>query len=87
MFRPTIGLTLLLFFLAMVFSGMGYWQLQRKAEKENLFEQYKNAPLMDLSEAASNGSTAFFDPAVRIVPSSGRPPSMINLSMSSRPSS
>ena len=55
MFRPRIGLTLLLFFLALVFSGMGYWQLQRKAEKENLFEQYKNAPLMDLSEAGSSG--------------------------------
>ena len=55
MFRPKIGLTLLLFFLTLVFSGMGYWQLQRKAEKENLFELYNNAPLMDLSEAASDG--------------------------------
>ena len=56
MFRPKIGLTLLLFFLALVFSGLGYWQLQRKAEKENLFDQYENAPLMDLSAAASEGN-------------------------------
>lgn len=55
MFRPKIGLTLLLFFLALVFSGMGYWQSQRKAEKENLFDQYENAPLIDLSAAASEG--------------------------------
>lgn len=55
MFRPKPGLTLMLFFLALVFSGMGYWQLQRKAEKEILFEQYENAPLMDLGSAITSG--------------------------------
>ncbi|MEE4217266.1 MAG: SURF1 family protein [Xanthomonadales bacterium] len=74
MFRPKLGLTLLLFFLAAVFCALGYWQLQRKAEKEILFDQYENAPLMDLSAAASDGKRfaqvegyGRFDPARHIL--------------------
>lgn len=55
MFRPTIGLTLSLSVLTLLFSGLGYWQLQRKSEKEDLFEQFENAPVMEISQAAVKG--------------------------------
>jgi cytochrome oxidase assembly protein ShyY1 len=50
-FRPSIKLTLVLFVLAFVFLRLGIWQTDRKAEKEMLFEQFKNAPVLGLEEA------------------------------------
>lgn len=50
-FRTSIGLTLLLFTLALVFARLGFWQLDRKAEKEALFELYDNAPVLQLEVA------------------------------------
>lgn len=55
MFRPGVGLTVLLFFLASVFGALGYWQLQRKAEKEILFEQFENAPVSSIGRALDQG--------------------------------
>ena len=55
MFRPGAGLTVLLFLLAAVFAALGNWQLQRKAEKEVLFEQFENAPVMAIGEALDRG--------------------------------
>jgi len=50
-FKPSIKLTLVLFALALVFMRLGWWQIERKAEKEMLFEQFENAPVLSLSEA------------------------------------
>lgn len=50
-FRTTFGLTLLLFLLAVLFAGLGSWQLQRMAEKTRLFEQFEAAPALTLAEA------------------------------------
>lgn len=49
-FRTSVKLTILLFTLAAVFAGMGYWQMQRKAEKEAMFERFSNAPELDVAE-------------------------------------
>lgn len=55
MFRPGTALTVLLALLALAFSGMGYWQLQRKAEKEALFEQFESAPVLGIGQALEQG--------------------------------
>lgn len=49
-FRTSVKLTVLLFTLAAIFAGMGYWQLQRKAEKEAMFERFSQAPERDVAE-------------------------------------
>lgn len=50
-FRTSVKLTLLLAALALVFSALGRWQLERRAEKQDLFERFQNAPLIGLEEA------------------------------------
>jgi surfeit locus 1 family protein len=50
-FRTTVGLTALLFLLAALFARLGFWQLQRMAEKEDLFERFENAPALSLADA------------------------------------
>lgn len=55
MFRPRLGSTLALSLLALVFSGLGYWQLERKAEKQLLFDGFENAPVMELGRAVREG--------------------------------
>ena len=55
MFKPTLALTLLLFVLAALFASLGYWQLQRKAEKAALFDQFENAPALDIARAVAEG--------------------------------
>lgn len=55
MFKPTIALTILLFLLAALFASLGYWQLQRKAEKAALFEQFEDAPALDVTAAIDQG--------------------------------
>jgi len=39
-FRTSIKLTLLLLALALLFARLGWWQLERKTEKQLLFEQF-----------------------------------------------
>ena len=54
-FRPSITQTLILVTLAAVFFRLGMWQLERKAEKELLFERFETAPSMGLTEALADG--------------------------------
>lgn len=54
-FRPSLLLTVMLLALALVFARLGHWQLQRKAEKTELFNQFDNAPAMGISEALAEG--------------------------------
>jgi surfeit locus 1 family protein len=50
-FRPSIGLSLVLLVLGLVFLRLGLWQLDRKAEKEALFERFESAPELGLGQA------------------------------------
>lgn len=50
-FRPSIKLTLILALLAALFLRLGLWQWDRKAEKEALFESFRNAPEMSIDQA------------------------------------
>ena len=50
-FRTSIKLTILLLALALIFGRLGFWQLQRKAEKQAMFDQFLNAPVMSVEEA------------------------------------
>lgn len=54
-FRPSIMQTLILVTLAAAFLRLGLWQLDRKAEKEVLFERFATAPAMGLAEAVEDG--------------------------------
>jgi len=54
-FRTSFRLTLLLFVLALIFGRMGFWQLERKSEKEELFEQFENAPFLPVGQAMIDG--------------------------------
>jgi surfeit locus 1 family protein len=51
MFKPSISSTIFLFALAALFAGLGNWQLQRKAEKEALFDQFESAPKLEITQA------------------------------------
>ena len=51
MFKPSVPSTIFLFALAALFAGLGNWQLERKAEKEALFEQFDNAPALGIGRA------------------------------------
>lgn len=50
-FRPSFALSLTLITLAAVFLRLGLWQLERKAEKIDLFQRFDNAPSMRIEEA------------------------------------
>lgn len=50
-FRPSIKLTLTLGVLAVLFLRLGFWQLDRKAEKEKLFERFRDAPELGIEQA------------------------------------
>jgi len=50
-FRTSLKLAAPLFILALVFGGLGLWQLERKAEKENLFQRFEEAPELTLEQA------------------------------------
>lgn len=54
-FRPSLLLTVALLGLALVFARLGYWQLERKAEKTELFELFENAPSLGILEAVESG--------------------------------
>jgi len=50
-FRPSIKLTLVLLVLGLIFARLGLWQLERKADKEALFRQFEEAPVLGLPDA------------------------------------
>ncbi|MGD2127954.1 MAG: SURF1 family protein [Lysobacterales bacterium] len=54
-FKPSIKLTVLMFALALIFVRLGYWQLQRKAEKTELFRRFAEAPTMNVEAAMAAG--------------------------------
>lgn len=51
LFRPSITLTLTLVILATLFARLGAWQLERKQEKEELFDLFENAPTLSATQA------------------------------------
>jgi surfeit locus 1 family protein len=50
-FRTSLKLAAPLFILALLFGGLGLWQLERKAEKVTLFQRFENAPELTLEHA------------------------------------
>jgi len=50
-FKPSIKLTLVLLVLALVFLRLGWWQMERKSEKQQLFNRFNDAPVMPLRQA------------------------------------
>lgn len=42
--------------LALVFARLGYWQVQRKAEKTELFRRFAEAPVLELEDAIGQGA-------------------------------
>jgi len=54
-FRTSIKLTLVLLALALLFARLGWWQLERKTEKQLLFEQFGNGPLLSIEQALERG--------------------------------
>jgi surfeit locus 1 family protein len=54
-FRPSIQLSLILITLAAVFLRLAIWQLDRKAEKTELFERFATAPSLGIEAALSGG--------------------------------
>ena len=55
-FKPSIKLTLLLLALMLGFLRLGWWQTERKAEKEQLFVQFDNAPVLGMEQALEQGA-------------------------------
>ena len=53
-FRPSFTLSLILIMLASLFLWLGMWQLDRKAEKELLFERFATAPTLGLEQALAD---------------------------------
>lgn len=56
-FRPSLGLSVVLLALGLVFLRLGLWQLDRKAEKEALFERFESAPELLLADALDRDET------------------------------
>ena len=56
-FRTSIKLTLVLLTLTLLFARLGWWQLERKTEKQLLFEQFGNGPLLSIEQALERGET------------------------------
>lgn len=54
-FRPSFSLSLILITLCALFLRLGLWQLERKAEKEILFERFATAPTLGLGQALADG--------------------------------
>jgi len=50
-FKPSLGLTTTLLIISMLFARLGFWQLDRQLEKQQLFDQFENAPLMPIEQA------------------------------------
>ncbi len=54
-FRTSIKLTVALLAVALLFARLGWWQLERKAEKQLLFEQFRNGPVLSIEQALERG--------------------------------
>jgi surfeit locus 1 family protein len=54
-FRTSFKLTLVLLALALLFARLGWWQLERKTEKQLLFDQFNNAPVLNIAQALDLG--------------------------------
>ena len=54
-FKPTLGLSVSLIAIAVVFACLGQWQLERKDQKQNLFDQFNNAPMLSIEQALQQG--------------------------------
>jgi surfeit locus 1 family protein len=50
-FRPSPGLSLALLVLCLVFARLGWWQLDRGAAKQRLFDEFAQAPMMTIEQA------------------------------------
>jgi surfeit locus 1 family protein len=50
-FKPSLGLTIALFAIGLLFAWLGNWQLDRQQEKQLLFDQFEQAPLMSIEQA------------------------------------
>jgi len=50
-FRPSLQLTVILTTLAVLFLRLGLWQLDRRAEKADLFLRFEQAPSLSIEEA------------------------------------
>jgi surfeit locus 1 family protein len=55
-FMPSIKLTLVLLVLALIFARLGWWQTERKSEKQLLFDQFRDAPVLGIEDALSQGA-------------------------------
>jgi len=54
-FRPSFTLSLILITLAALFLRLGVWQLDRRAEKEDLFARFATAPTLGVEQALEDG--------------------------------
>jgi len=50
-FKPSIGLSIALLVISTLFGRLGFWQLDRLQEKQQLFDQFENAPSMAIEQA------------------------------------
>jgi surfeit locus 1 family protein len=50
-FKPSPGLSVSLFAIAIACAWLGNWQLQRKVQKQILFDQFENAPMLSIELA------------------------------------
>jgi surfeit locus 1 family protein len=50
-FKPSLGLTVALFAIGLLFAWLGNWQLDRQQQKQQLFDQFEQAPLMAVEQA------------------------------------
>ena len=50
-FKPSPGSSVSLLAIALACLWLGNWQLQRREEKQTLFDQFENAPMLSIEEA------------------------------------
>ena len=50
-FRPSTALTITLLIIGAVFGRLCFWQLEREQQKQALFDQIENAPMMSVEQA------------------------------------
>jgi surfeit locus 1 family protein len=55
-FKPSIKLTLVLLVLALVCARLGTWQMDRKSEKQLLFQQFEEAPVLSIEDAIASSA-------------------------------
>jgi surfeit locus 1 family protein len=54
-FKPQLGLSVSLIAIAVIFAWLGMWQSGRKDEKQILFDQFNNAPMLSIEQALQQG--------------------------------